>query len=470
MRRQIYILVFLVLNLSALAQTIQIESNTLAGSKGKLPFWLWANQLGRYEQNDDFTQHFGIDARYQKQAIFGNLNFDAAANIDFLLANENSIRFTELFGSFNWKVFQFKMGAFAESEEYEGLSASNGNLANTRNARPHPRIKVGFNRFVPLGADWFSIYGFYEEGLLNDDRYVDDTHLHHKAFYIRVGRPNKLNVTGGIEHYVMWGGTHPSYGELPGWESYFDYITGKSGDENALLTDQLNVLGNQYGTYQLKINKEWINYSTSFYISHPFDDRSGLELVNYQDNLYGVFIRTKAQQALIEGLVIEYYHTTNQSGAYHLVEQEDGTKSGRGRDDYFNHGIYRSGVTYQQHGIVSPLFGPVSIDDSGISTGFESTRFTGVHFGANGSLSSRFIWKAMMTYTRHLGRYITGGVTSFDPARKQASGLLNIEWRSARKPLTLGASFAGDHGSLYDDGRSETRLGVQFSAKWLIAE
>ncbi|WP_167618019.1 capsule assembly Wzi family protein [Maribellus sediminis] len=466
MPRIFVLLSFLFFYVGISAQNLQLESNTLAGSNGQLPFWLWANQLGRYDRNNNFIQHFAINGDYGQQISNSDFGFQVATKLDLLLADNNSLRFTELYGELYWRSVQLTAGAVAIPEKYNGLSASNGNLADTRNARPHPAIRVGFKRFVPVFVKWFSIYGFYEEGLLNDDRYVEDTHLHRKAFYFRFGTEETITFTGGLEHYVMWGGTHPVYGELPGWESYFDYVLGRPGGKNDLMTDQLNVMGNQYGTYQLEIRKQWTNFNSVFYVSHPFDDRSGMELENYRDNLYGFFVEINKDEPLIKGILLEYFYTKNQSGPFHLVAQGDGTNSGRGRDNYFNHGVYRSGATYQQFGMVSPFFAPVIIED-GISKGFESTRFSGWHFGATGFLPKSFSWKAMLGQTNHFGQYNKNGEDSFQPAKKQFASYFQLQWQSTKLPLQIGTVLAADKGDLFDTSET-SRLGFQMSITWQI--
>jgi hypothetical protein len=225
---------------TAEAQLFQIEANSLVGNKNQLPFWLWANQLGRYDKDDNAIQHIGISGYYELKSDKYGFSFQTTADIDFSLTNNANLYVTQLFESINWKMLRLQIGAYADKERYAGLSTTNGNMASSRNARPHPAIRLGFNRFIHI-TQWLSVFGFYEEGLLNDTRYVNNTHLHRKALYLRFGNPTSLQITTGMEHFVMWGGTSPIFGELQGWDAYFDYIFGNKGDENSLMTDQLNV-------------------------------------------------------------------------------------------------------------------------------------------------------------------------------------------------------------------------------------
>jgi hypothetical protein len=450
------------------AQTLEAEFSSLASTNGQLPFWLWANQLGRYDQYSNTIQNFELFGNHSYQFGESDFSIEGQTRLNVLFADDTNIRFTELLGALNWKWLQIKTGAFANEEMYNGLSASNGNLCSPQNARPNPRLRLGLNRYVPVYFDWVSVYTYYEEGLLNDDRYVEDTHLHHKVFYLRLGHPSKLQITMGLEHFVMWGGTHPSYGQLQSWEAYWSYVKGGKGGSDALLTDQINAMGNGYGTYQLEITKKWNAFQAEFYISHPYDDRSGMYLENYKDNLYGVFLSSDKNTPILKSIVMEYYYTKNQSGNTHQVTDENGNISGSGLDNYYNHGIYRSGATYHQMSMVSPLFGPVIISDN-ISLGFDNTRFSGIHIGANGFLNKDLLWKSMLTYTHNFGKY-KGIGDSYDPPRKQLATLLQFSWQLPQKPVVLGASFSADHGSLFDDGQSTTRLGAMLNVKLRVKQ
>jgi len=469
MTRKLLFIFILFFSIPVFGQEFEAGFHSLAGSNKQLPFWIWANQLGRYNRESSTIQNLRLSGAWKTTSKNGDWNWEVNTDLDLLIGEKTDLRFTVLSTGIDWKSLQLSFGAFHEQEKYSGISASNGNLAATRNARPHPKLRLGFNRFVPVGVSWFSIYGFYEEGLLNDERYIDHTHLHRKAFYFRIGNAENFSFTGGLEHFVMWGGTHPVYGELPGWESYFDYVFVRKGGENALPTDQANRMGNQFGTYQMEIKKNWNTFSGSFYISHPFDDRSGIELQNYRDNLYGLYFKLHEPDAFLQEFLVEYYYTKHQSGAFHLAPQPDGSNSGRGRDNYFNHGVYRSGVTYRQFGMVSPLWGPLTIEEN-ISMGFASTRLSGVHAGAGGHLSPLLKWKSMISYFKHYGNYDSSGEDSYMPPRPMLATMVNIDWHVPKKPLELGLTLAADQGNLFDDGKHTTRLGLHFHLTWQILQ
>ena len=115
----------------------------------------------------------------------------------------------------------------------------------------------------------------------------------------------------------------------------------------------------------------------------------------------------------------------------------------------FNHGIYRSGATYHQVAMSSPLFAPIIIED-GISLGFENNRFSGFHVGAQGSITETFQWKGLFTYSNNFGHHDGLGGSTYEPSQKQVSALwAGFRGQPTSKKLSISAAVANDHGSIY---------------------
>jgi len=95
--------------------------------------------------------------------------------------------------------------------------------------------------------------------------------------------------------------------------------------------------------------------------------------------------------------------------------------------------------------------------------GFESTRFTGFHVGADGSFSEELIWKGLLTYTNNFGKHDGRGGSTYDPSRKQGSAMGELSWIPRAKKIEITATLAADHGSLFDNGNYVTRLGAMLS-------
>lgn len=429
-----------------------------------LPFWLWSNQDGRIDPGTSFLNLTDVSVDG-----FTPLGQDArikyGATITGGLEENSYLQLNRLFTSVDYKGWEISVGNYYEKQILEGLSVTNGNLARSRNYRPYPRIGLATIDFKPLPffRNWLRFKVVYDEGILNDERYVKHTHLHHKAFYFQVNPGSGWAIEAGLEHFVMWGGTsrNEQIGKLPSdFGSYIRYITGSNGDSNFPGSDQVNVAGNQYGTYQLQVTKKWDKGHLSFYISHPFEDLSGMNLRNYTDNLIGIHLHRNNPEAFFTDLLYEFTDTRQQGivDSLYVWNEAQDEWCRIDPDNYYNNGIYQSGVTFHQMAMSSPLFTPININN-GISTGFGSNRFVSHHIGMKGMLTTGLYWKTLLTATRYLGTYSTPYV----PEKNQLSGLLQFTCKNRKLPFDMQLSFAFDSGTLY-----ENAVGLQFgiSKQW----
>lgn len=420
--------------------TVSLYNTTLLASDSIQPFWFWANRQGTIEQNH---QGLNLTSLYigssGDRSISKNWNYSWGSQLIGGLARSNYFQINQLFAGISFHGWEVKAGLFHEPVFMQGLSASNGNLAFSNNARPYPMIRLSTRDYlsVPYLGSWLKFKAEYDEGILNEKRYISNTRLHHKSLYagIRPGKGWIFNI--GIEHFVMWGGVSddPAIGIQPhDFKSYLRYITGSPGDEDFLESDQQNVAGNQYGTYQIELGKTIGNYKIMLNLSHPFDDFSGVNWFNWRDNLIGLYLETNEQSSWLTGLLYEWINTRNQSLRGSLY-REDGTTNET--DNYFNHGKYISGATYHFQTLCSPLFGPVILRD-GISYGLQSTRFLAHHIGAKGNLGPSFQWKTFFTCTRHLGTYSA----PLEPVQNQEAVLLDLLYHGPKIPFNIGMSMA----------------------------
>jgi len=278
------------------------------------------------------------------------------------------------------------------------------------------------------------------------------------SIFVRLSLPPSLSL--GLEHYVFWGGYSQKYGQLPEWSQYFRYVFGLAGGAGATLNDQMNVSGNQLGSYNLELKKKWETTNISFYWNHPFNDRSGMEFDNWIDGLWGIHLATKKRSALITDIVYEYMYTLNQSGAIppHSAPTPENPNrtTGRGWDDYFGHGIYTSGYTHYQRMMGTPLFVPV-ISPDGISQGFESTRMWMHHLGVSGALGDGFYWRSLMTWSRNFGKYNDVYPNPLD----ELSLLAECRYSGAKLPFQVKVGIAGDYGDRFEK-RIGGYLGIEF--------
>ncbi|MGV8093466.1 MAG: hypothetical protein AB2L24_16525 [Mangrovibacterium sp.] len=298
----------------------------------------------------------------------------------------------------------------------------------------------------------------YDEGLLRDKRIVDHPHLHHKSLSFLFLAGESFRFSAGIDHYVFWGGTQADGNRLPrDLKGYFRYILGKKGSSDFLETDRINVAGNQLGAYLITAEKDFDDYRVQVRISHPFEDRSGMELNNLPDNLYTCSIQKNKTGSLIDEFLFEFFYSKKQSGSYHLISGPG--KHKRGNDNYFNHGVYGTGFSYKGYSMGTPLFYPLVENEQGVISGFENNRVSAFHAGAKGYLSEGLCWKALLTYSRNFGTFNN----PYASVKRQIYSFAEIGWNSKKLPLSFTARIAADYGTLVNH-----RYGCGFSVKWKI--
>ncbi len=448
MEQRSFVLLLVVLNFFFLPSFSQYQGRhsiaieSLYSTGDELPFWLVHNKSGKYGMAGYAVQALELQTHNRFNRIFSS-GIDLKFGTDLIgtYTNDFNGHFNELYGGIHfWNLFKLEGGLFREEELGNGLSSTNMILDRSLNARPYPKIRFATDGFVNpfFWKEWLLFKAEYDEGLLDDYRYVDETHLHHKSLYFNFRFNESVDFTCGLNHFVMWGGTSSKHGELPGIESYFLYVTGKPGDSTFLNTDQLNIAGNQFGSYYLQLNIDKPGYALTFYLSHPFDDKSGMEGDNWRDNLIGAFIDLK-QKSIVEKAVYEFMYTIHQSGDTHLFGYM------RGRDNYYNHGIYRSGYTYRGYAMCTPVFSPLLFNDEGMVTNISNTRIAMHHIGIMGTLAKIINWDTRLTFTHNLGTYNV----PFEPAKNQFSMLLNLGYVKQKLPVDITLSLAADFGALY---------------------
>jgi hypothetical protein len=446
------LILFLTVSILSTAQyngknTISLESLYSTGTD--LPFWMSHNQWGKYDTPAKSNQLVSIQSDHRVDNLFKTpLDLNIGANFIGTYSNRFSFHFNELYSGASLWHFKLEAGWFRDGVNYSGLSSTNGFIDRSLNARPYPKIRFGTDQFIHFlfFKKWFSYKAEYDEGWLGNEQYVKETRMHHKVLYFKFKLKETIFLTGGLSHYVMWGGISPDprYGKLPSdFHSYLLYITGGQGDASFPETDQYNVAGNQFGAYLMQLDIFKKNCNLTFYYSHPFEDRSGLGMDNWRDNLLGVFIDFK-KRAIIENALYEFMYTIHQSGPIHQYRVM------RGRDNYFNHGYYRSGYTYKGYTMASPLFSPLVFNDT-ISLGIENTRIAMHHIGLKGALSENIGWEGRFTYSHNLGTYDKPYVNPKD----QFSSILSLDYSPPKFPVNISLSLAADVGELY-----ENRFGV----------
>ena len=433
-----------------------VSMNSFVSSGTDLPFWLTSNKNGMFTMKSNNYQL--LQAGFNRQFIDKTKNkwdYTYGANLIYGYGGKSDLQANEFWGGVRYKWLNVTAGAKADQILYGGLSSTNGNIDRSNNARPLPGISFSSNGFIPVffWKKWFSVKGIFEEKFFGDNAYASGAHLHHKALFGKALLGDEWSATASMEHFVVWGGTSPEFGALPGMDQYFNYILNLRAAPGAYVDDQENKAGNPLGNYSLEIKKTGVESSLTFYWNHLFEDQSGIEMDNWNDGLYGIHYSKKDRSALVTDFVYELMYTLNQSGSLHQesapTAENPNNWTGRGRDNYFDHFVYRS-FSYYNRMIGTPLFVP-QIGADGVASGFESTRMWMHHIGLKGSYGPIY-WKTMFTYSRNFGTYDRAFPTwggAYTVPLDEFSFLGELNYSGKQLPFQINVGFAGDYGKRF---------------------
>jgi len=403
----------------------------LVSSGSDLPFWFTSNQQGIFEQaNKNYKL---VDLKLDKTFNIGSSkNWDYLYGGRIIYADGASTyhQFNEWYAGVRYKSFQLKAGAFPEETVYNGLSSTNGNIDWSNNARPMPRIRVSTNEYIrlPFGKNskfWKDVTfkAMYDEGFFNDNsRYVKNAHLHHKSLYLRKKVSPREHVTIGGDHYAMWGGTSPDFGELPGFKSYLRSVFFLSGSEDAPEGDQIYFSGNHLGMFYLDYEKTYPSGTFTMYLNHPWDHVPAI-VHNLFDNLIGLNFRCN-KKGFISDILFETMYTADQGQVMHVRDPQDP--------------------------LASPFFSPMVIKN-GINYGTGNNRVALMHLAFKGYLNSNLSWKYFFSYARSAGTY--GGQAYdaivpgyFDMTRHKFSMYGEMNYQIPKIGLNVSLAAASDMG------------------------
>jgi hypothetical protein len=239
--------------------------------------------------------------------------------------------------------------------------------------------------------------------------YVKNVLWHHKSLQLRLIDPDRrfpLTAVAGMRHHAQWGGVSidPTIGKQP--QSFMDLIRiilGKAGDENATQSDQINVLGNHYGSYELQFGYLSGAFDIHIYSQHFFEDVSGMELYNFPDGLWGLQVDIR-NFSWLNKIVMEYLDTRNQSGPIHWLwyDREVYPGHGGGSDNYYNNGEYTTGISYFNRGIGSPLLTSPEYNSAN-ELEFKNNRVCAFHAGFQGYFSKQTAYRILTTLSDNYG-------------------------------------------------------------------
>lgn len=471
-RQKQNILLILILLLSApqlKSQTdsilsLKIESGLTIAHGSHAPLWFTA---GRSGLGSISTSSGYLDAGifYQQQLtpdwkLGGGLELVAAYNFNY------SFLVRQAYADINYKWLWLSVGSKIRSSSIVNEQLSSGDLLESENARPIAQVRIGIENYVPVPFtnSWFSLKGYIAYGKFTDDKwqkkfvpvgssYTRDVLYNSRSLFFKFGKMEQfpLECEIGMNLDAQFGGERWIKGENQAAEiyphSFKDYIRvllGLSGGSSANISDQLNVIGNQLGTWNFALTANLHKWKIKGYYQHLFEDGSGMGF-NYgpwMDGLIGLELHFP-QKGWIDGIVVECIGTKKQTAPVYNEFIEDLDELITGCDNYYNNGLYlgwqQSGMAIGNPLLTSPIY------NTNHQIRFENNRISGQHLAIMGHPTPQWSYRALLTYTRNWGTYSR----PFDDCLRQFYSLLEVTWKPYRlSGWEASLSAALDRGTL----------------------
>jgi hypothetical protein len=220
-----------------------------------------------------------------------------------------------------------------------------------------------------------------------------------------------LELKFGVHHFAQWAGDSPATGSQPkGFNDYLKVFFGGGGDGKTPLANNL-------GMYELRMRKSLRNeWDLNLIYNYMFESFQGAQLSNLPDGRYAVFLDSRKDRRLVNGILYEFYYTRNQNILNHISYQNE---------DYFNSSsVYPSGWTNQRRIIGLPFFDYDEEQDAVIGN-----KFVAHHIGLSGEMFNPFVsypYQLLLSYIYKDGRH----GTYYTPNREVFAGMFSLGlWR-----------------------------------------
>lgn len=449
------------------------ETYGVVSSSGATPFWLQSNRYGMFAPDGSH-----ILTRFQAHGLeyFGGSDSDRFTlryGVDLIArpGSSSTLSFNQGYLRMDaWGLF-LQAGRFHNTSPIHDEELGMGSLGISNNAAPIPQLRVGLTNWtsLPLTRDFVQIKGYIAHGWLGSRRITDNVLLHEKVGHARFGGDFPLNIYGGLAHYVLWGGkNHPDHGDIPaGISEYFNaFFATKAGDDSPPQF-QAYMYGDHIGAWDFGFFMEFEDVDIKVYRQFPLETKDNLKFKSLQDALTGVNFQFNESFTLpINALTYEFLYTKYQDGP-RVPEPEGLRDTHRGNENYYNHGLYRTGWVYNSRTIGNALFIPSSDPNIGVF----NNRIVAHHLGVSFSLMRNISLSTKTTFSRNYGKRWDNRIPDdeekiglFDPYIIQWSFFAGLEtplnWSGNTITILTEAGF--DNGALVGD-----QFGILVGIRWI---
>ncbi|GAB3930538.1 capsule assembly Wzi family protein [Larkinella terrae] len=449
------------------------EISGMASSARRTPFWLRANQFGTVPLIAPAGMiRLGSSGIFRRDSLGKGWFLGYGAEAVAIAGPNNRVILPEAYARIGYRSIELVVGRRKEVLGLVDTTLSSGSYSWSGNALPITKIQLGTNGFVPLKftKGLISINAFFAHGWFPNTDSIQNSYLHQKALYGRIGKPHwKVKFYGGILHNAQWGGKSDYLapiqavnGKMPSsFKSYLSVVTSQqpANTSDYAFPDAVNRIGNHLGNMDIGAEITIKNYTVLGYYQHPFEDKSGIALVNLPDGLYGIRLQNKANTEdrflKLKTITVEYLTTRDQSGATVKIN----SPKYEGMDDYFNNIQYIDGWAVNERIIGTPFITrykdtkpewDTHLTPSKKNQGsmINNSLVSLYHFAFLGALRSGATIEARLSISKNYGTHWK----RFPEDVTQTSSLvrfnLPVNWLGGS---IIGLNLAMDQGSLYDN-------------------
>lgn len=456
-------------------------------ANGQVPFWMRTNQYGNIPEHGlSAGLEVAVARGYKQEGVLSakpdwGIGLEGRANI----GRRTNFRFIEAYAKVRWSLFQLKAGRSRELMGMADPDLSSGNFSISGNALGIPKVELSIPDYwnLPYTGGWVAVKGSFAYGLpgqaaVNQDIAAQEkvtTLYHQKSLYIRLGREqSRLQLSGGINHQVMWGGEKQIFGDyytLSGAKTVLYATIGKAYGNDSIPRSKI---GNHIGSIDQALSLSFKGTTLRLYHQFFYEVGGLYHLNNIKDGLWGVVLQNNSEERYTWGwqkLLLEFLYTKSQGG------ELDAKVTPSGDEDYYNNYLYVKGWTYQEENLGNNFLTNKKYQRSELPQQpheyIGNNRVLLLHLGA---LLNYKVWdiRTRLSYSANYGTYATSpvGISTggkrqvFDPPyfRKtdQFSGSLEAS-RPLKKGYSIGFVLAADYGDLlYRSVGGSVRL----SKKW----
>lgn len=454
----------------------QLDVGVLASSTEQTPYWLQTNQFGSIpkELPAGLLIATMLSDYRNKQPKGLKLDWGYGVQVVGQGSAGSRVLLPEAYGKVRLGIFELWAGRRKQIVGLAESPLSSGSFIWSGNALPVPKVEFAIPVYWPLGftRGWVSVKGSFSHGWFGKGTYVQNSYLHQKAIFIRLGTPrSRLRLYGAFTHQAQWAGYGPFSETDPtlsfqgqmanSVEAYMNVVVPLKSDalknRAKFTTFDQNRVGDHRGTAEVALDVRFPHGLLMMYQQHFYDlGRKLYNLRNIEDGLYGLRYTNTRPKPLLAEVVVELFNSGNQGVL------QFGKSLGGEWENYFINGQYPEGWSYRGRTLGTPFMSQgadvnpalPSIPFAGSTLNNESitgqysisnNRIWALHGGATGNLGRWWGYQTKVTYSKNYGTF----AAPFPANTTQLSGLFSLT-KTMRRSVgsVLFASIGYDQGKL----------------------